>query len=219
MTPGTFFATAHGPVGALDSNHTPFCTHQNEFASSMRITGRAVFVAYDNPLAPSIALNFGGPSYATVRCVSAIVTVAVCGIELAMTASFACGVPGTETSTFALAWVGGIFVKSPGSARPSTYAHFPSSADDLNHRPEISAKNCPPTTSLYSALSVFNTYSRFVPSTGANSGSPTVWISSAGVVLTWIVGSSVGAPAGFAGLSRSMAPVLASRSEEHTSEL
>ena len=40
--------------------------------------------------------------------------VAVCGIELAIRASFACGVPGTETSTLAFGLVAGIFAKSAG---------------------------------------------------------------------------------------------------------
>src|SRR4051812_18348354 len=120
MMPGTLVATTQGPVGAFAVNHTPFSTHQHVWSESSRITGRAQFVAYISPFVPASAANFGAPSYVTVSFASEIFTAAVCGIELAIAASCACGVPGTDTSTFALGPSGGILMKSAGSSFPGT---------------------------------------------------------------------------------------------------
>src|SRR5688572_14982701 len=114
MIPGTLVATTQGPSGALAVNHTPFSTHQYVLSPSIRMTGSAELVAYISPLVPSTATNFGGPSYVTVSFASAMLTAAVWGIELAMTASRASGVPGMDTSTLALGPSRGIFRKSRG---------------------------------------------------------------------------------------------------------
>jgi hypothetical protein len=70
---------------------------------------------------PSIGFICGGPSnvigfaICAVRC-----TVAVCGIELATTASCACGVPGTDAFTFSIGLSSGIFAKSAGRLEAAT---------------------------------------------------------------------------------------------------
>src|SRR5215213_6800312 len=101
----------------------------------MRMTGSTVLVAYCSPLTPAIGLNVGSPSYLTVRVASEIFTAAVCGMELATTASRACGVPGTDTSTFAFGPSAGIFWKSCGKSLPATNAHGPSADEAVNQRP------------------------------------------------------------------------------------
>ena len=47
-------------------------------------------------------------------------THAVCGMLLAIAASLACGVPGTETFTTAFGLLSGMFLKSGGSFAPGT---------------------------------------------------------------------------------------------------
>src|ERR1051325_5664375 len=84
----------------------------------------------------SIDLNCGVPSKLTFNDAALRVIVAVCGIALAINASFACGVPGTETSTEAFACVAGIFAKSAGSFSLLTYCHGPSIDCAANQRPE-----------------------------------------------------------------------------------
>ena len=74
---------------------------------------------------PWIGANCGGPSYVTSSFAAERLTAAVCGIEFAISASFACGVPGTETSAFARALSGGIFAKSSGSDLAGTNSHGP----------------------------------------------------------------------------------------------
>lgn len=59
------------------------------------ITGVVVLTAYINPVF-SIDLNCGVPSKLTVNDAVLRVIVALCGIAFAISASFACGVPGTE---------------------------------------------------------------------------------------------------------------------------
>src|SRR3954470_21971280 len=87
---------------------------------------------------PSIGMNVGSPSYTTVSLASERVMVAVCGIELAISASSACDVPGTETRIFAIGLSSGIFANPVGMASLSTYFHSPLREELLNHRPEIS---------------------------------------------------------------------------------
>src|SRR5579862_9187156 len=88
---------------------------------------------------PSIGLICGVPSIViglaiwAERC-----TVAVCGIELATTASCACGVPGTDAFTFSIGLSSGIFAKSGGRLDAGTYVHGPAVEGALNQRPETS---------------------------------------------------------------------------------
>ncbi|MNS89465.1 hypothetical protein D3C72_1234800 [compost metagenome] len=65
-------------------------------------------------------------------------TDAVCGIVAAISASRACGVPGTETSTLALGSCGEILAKSAGNWFPVTCVHGPVSIGARNQRPESS---------------------------------------------------------------------------------
>src|SRR5262250_1547494 len=65
-------------------------------------------------------------------------TVAVCGMELAITASCAWGVPATDASkTEAGVPVGGICLNAGGSASLATKVHGPLSPGARNQRPEI----------------------------------------------------------------------------------
>ncbi len=99
--------------------------------------GVGAFAAYASGV-PAMGRHCGGPSYVAVKCAAARVTVAVCGMLLAITASCACGVPGTEASTTPLAPPSGIFAKSGGSWPPGTYSQGPSVDRARNQRPEIS---------------------------------------------------------------------------------
>ena len=64
---------------------------------------------------PGIGANCGGPSKFGVNVGPFLSgTVAVCGIELAITASCACGVPATDGSTAPASEAGGICAKSGG---------------------------------------------------------------------------------------------------------
>src|SRR4249920_227986 len=65
-------------------------------------------------------------------------TAAVCGIELAITASCACGVPATEASTMdAGEPLAGICLNDAGSALLATKVHGPLSCGARNQRPAI----------------------------------------------------------------------------------
>src|SRR6516162_3769775 len=86
---------------------------------------------------PSIGTNVASPSYCTVSFASERVMVAVCGIELAINASFDSGVPGTEARTVALGLSGGILAKSGGSSVAPAKLHGASREAPLNQRPEI----------------------------------------------------------------------------------
>src|SRR6516165_662381 len=103
------------------------------------MTAALVFLAEFSDVL-SIGSNFASPSYCTVSFASERVMVAVCGIELAINASFACGVPGTDTSTVALGLLVGIFAKSGAISAALTKAHGPSSVEPLNQRPDIRMK-------------------------------------------------------------------------------
>ena len=88
---------------------------------------------------PSIGTSFGSPSiFGGSIFASATFTSAICGITLAMRASFACGVPATAAFTFSFGLSSGIFAKSSGSASFATYSHDPSKVVARNHRPETS---------------------------------------------------------------------------------
>src|SRR6516165_10532180 len=100
------------------------------------MTAALVFLAEFSDV-PPIGSNFASPSYCTVSFASERVMVAVCGIEFAINASLACGVPGTDASTVALRLVVGIFAKSGGISVALTKVHDPSSVGPLNQRPEI----------------------------------------------------------------------------------
>ena len=70
---------------------------------------------------PSIGFNWGGPSYFGVGSfASARLIAAVSGRLLAITASCAWGVPGTDAFTFSLGLSSGIFAKSGGRSLPGT---------------------------------------------------------------------------------------------------
>src|SRR5512132_1604369 len=89
---------------------------------------------------PGIETTFGGPSKFGVNFGPFLSgTVAVCGIEFAITASCACGVPATVGSTAPASDCGGIFAKSAGSASAGANVHGPVRLAALNQRPASSA--------------------------------------------------------------------------------
>src|SRR5258708_38101523 len=136
MEAGTVSATCHGPAAELAVNQMPLATAKN-WAGAVCMTGVAVFTAYDNEVL-AMPANFGAPSYTTFSVVDLRDTVAVCGMVAAMAASFACGVPGTDTSAFACASSGAIFANSGGKLFPSTHDHGPFRPAALNQRPDSS---------------------------------------------------------------------------------
>src|SRR5215471_1460407 len=87
---------------------------------------------------PSIGFICGVPSNVIGFAIEAErCTVAVCGIEFATTASFACGVPGTEALTFSTGLSSGIFAKSGGRLAFATYCQGPAVEGAENQRPEM----------------------------------------------------------------------------------
>ncbi|MNL34366.1 hypothetical protein D3C87_1563350 [compost metagenome] len=72
-------------------------------------------------LVPEIAAQiYFPPSHSIFSGFKLRATLAVCGMLVAITASFAWGVPGTDTRTSATGLVTGIFAKSLGSSFPET---------------------------------------------------------------------------------------------------
>src|SRR5208283_3902859 len=100
------------------------------------MTAARVFFAYVIEVA-SMGTNVASPSYCTVSFASKRVMLAVCGIELAISASLAWGVPGTDARTVDFGLSKGIFTKSGGSSLPDTNIHGPCSEVPRNQRPEI----------------------------------------------------------------------------------
>src|SRR5512139_3332637 len=88
---------------------------------------------------PSIGRHCGAPSKLGVNFGPLLRgTVAVCGIELAISACCACGVPATDGSTAPASDCGGMPAKSRGSASLATYVHGPASPGARNQRPASS---------------------------------------------------------------------------------
>jgi hypothetical protein len=87
---------------------------------------------------PWICAYCGGPSKLGVNAGGlASEIVADCGIEFAMSASCACGVPATEASTTPAGESFGIFAKSGGSAFAATKVHGPERPGARYQRPEM----------------------------------------------------------------------------------
>src|SRR5262249_32769562 len=98
--------------------------------------GVGEFTAYWSDV-PVIGTKFGEPSYGAVKWAALRLTVAVCEMLLAITASWACGVPGIDASTRPARLCSGILAKSGGSWLPGTYSHGPSAERARNHRREM----------------------------------------------------------------------------------
>ena len=95
-----------------------------------------MFTAYWSDV-PSMGWNFGVPSKVARYVVVFRLTSAVWGMLLSMSASWACGVPGTEASTAPRGCASGIFAKAAGTLSCGTYSHGPSVRDGpRNHRPD-----------------------------------------------------------------------------------
>ena len=62
-------------------------------------------------------------------------TCAVCGICVAISASFACAVPGIDAFTFSFGLSSGIFMNPAGKSLAATYCQGPLKFGALNHRP------------------------------------------------------------------------------------
>src|SRR5512140_3870033 len=86
---------------------------------------------------PWIDLYLGLPSNTGVNAGPPVRgTVAVCGMELAITASFACGVPETDASTTPAGELAGMRRKSGGRSAPATKLQGPLSAAARYQRPD-----------------------------------------------------------------------------------
>src|SRR5262245_31616808 len=100
--------------------------------------GMGLFTTYDTGV-PSIGFSWGGPSYVGVLSFASLTLIAaVSGRLFAITASCACGVPGTDAFTFSLGLSSGIFAKSGGRSLPGTNVQGPARASARNHRPATS---------------------------------------------------------------------------------
>src|SRR6185436_8471800 len=86
---------------------------------------------------PSIGFISGAPSKVTLLACAVRCTVAVCGMDAATTASFACCVPGTDAFAFSIGLSSGILAKSGGRLAWGTYVHGPDVSGALNHRPAM----------------------------------------------------------------------------------
>src|SRR5512135_474198 len=112
MTAGTAVATVHGPWTAGAVNHTPFCTAYQWYCVTI-IIGVGELETYISGVSGTGCIS-GSPSIRGVKVAVALLTVAVWGIPSAITADWACGVPGTEAFTFSLGLSSGILAKSGG---------------------------------------------------------------------------------------------------------
>src|SRR5512134_941458 len=119
MTGGTEVAMVQGPVRRGAANQTPaFTAYQDVGLTSMM--GVGLLTTYCSGV-PSIGRYCGAPSKLGVNLGPFFSgTVAVCGIEFSITASCACGVPGTDASTAPAGESGGMRLKSAGSALLAT---------------------------------------------------------------------------------------------------
>src|SRR5262249_41324035 len=119
---------------------------------------------------------------------------------LAITASWACGVPGIDASTRPAGLCSGIFAKSGGSWPPGAYSHGPSVERARNHRPEMRTYvSCGFNSRDRCALGLVGVRS-WVPVIGLHVGGPLVSMSSVGTVLTYTT-LGVGWPAGVSSTS------------------
>src|SRR5262245_39346733 len=114
MTAGTLEAATHGPVADAARNQTPFWQAYQVMSSTLMI-GTALFTTYFSGVS-GIGWRSGFPSMFGVNWTLLGLTWAICGIWLAITASCACGVPGTEARTFSLGLSSGILANSGGRA-------------------------------------------------------------------------------------------------------
>src|SRR5262249_50347499 len=88
--------------------------------ASTRITGTAELTTYWSGV-PAIGASFGAPSKLVVKLGPLTrATEAVCGIELAISASCACGVPRPPARPSPAGESGGMFAKSAGRLLPGT---------------------------------------------------------------------------------------------------
>src|SRR5215510_1829366 len=133
MTAGIAVATAHGPCAEAAANHTPFCTAYQSFCDTMMM-GIGELETYISDVLGT-GCSSGAPEMTGVKVAVARSMVAVCGIALAMMASCACGVPGTEAFTFSFGLSSGIWAKAGGRLVPATYCHGPEKPGARNQRP------------------------------------------------------------------------------------
>src|SRR5215510_3883615 len=123
----------------------------------MRSTWDCVFVAYST-FVNSICLNLGSPSYFTSSLTFERSIADVCGTNASSIASFASGVPATDTRTVPSADAGGMSLNAAGNWSGRTTVHGPWNESDVNQRPETSTKILPDATSRTTLDSVLVTY-------------------------------------------------------------
>ena len=118
-------------------NQTASCTAYQDVGLTWMI-GVAVFTTYCSEV-PSIGASFTSPSnFGASIFAWLILTSAVCGMALAISASFACGVPATAAFTFSFGLSSGIAAKSFGSASLATNSQGPSKDAARKKRPDTS---------------------------------------------------------------------------------
>src|SRR5262245_56851406 len=133
MSAGTDVATDHGPwmVGAV--NQTAFWS-ANHAPLGAWIRGTAEFATYFSSV-PSIGRVSGVFGKTSTIVAVARSTSAVCGICVAMIASFDCIVPGSDAFTFSLGLPSGISPKAGGRSLAATWAQGPFNPGATNQRP------------------------------------------------------------------------------------
>src|SRR5215813_309682 len=136
MTGGTAAATAQGPDDDDAVNHTPLSTPYHSVADTMMI-GAGELKTYESSVS-GMGRTSGAPSMTGANCARARSIVAIWGISLAITASCAWSVPGTDAFTFSFGLVSGMRAKSGGRFAPATYSHGPAMYAPRNQRPAIS---------------------------------------------------------------------------------
>src|SRR5574341_258151 len=130
MTAGTDVATSQGPDGDDEVNQTPSLTAY-QLVGSTWMMGVAELATYERGV-PAMGRSSGAPSVVVSSFASARFTVAVCGMELAMSDSLDCGVPGTEASTPSFGLPGGMRARSGGSSLGGTQLQGPSREEARN---------------------------------------------------------------------------------------
>src|SRR5262245_37685617 len=138
MTAGIAVATVHGPCTEAAVNHTPFCTAYQSFCETMMM-GIGELLTYISDVLGT-GCSSGAPEMTGVKVAVARSTVAVCGISLAMMASCACGVPGTEALTFSFRLSSVIWAKAGGRLVPATYCHGRGNPAARTRRPSTGSK-------------------------------------------------------------------------------
>ena len=137
MTEGTAVATVHGPWG--DGAGEPHPVLERVVLVGIDLDDRERAVDDVVQRGALDGLELGRAVVADVVSLASLrLIAAVSGMLLAITASWAWAVPGTDAFTFSFGLSSGILAKSGGKSRPGTYVQGPASEAARNQRPVTS---------------------------------------------------------------------------------